>query len=120
VLVALAAAVSAAIATGDRAGPDPSRRDQAGASETRSRSALRAHLSLLLVAGALGALAFAVENAHQSWSAVYLADTLHAEPMLVGAGPAVFAGFVALTRFAISTLNAHRAWIVFTAGAMTH
>lgn len=117
-LVALAAAVSAAIATGDQAGPDPRRRDHAGASEARSRSALRAHLSLLLVAGGLGALAFAVENAHQSWSAVYLADTLHADGALVGAGPAVFAGFVALTRFAIGTRNAHRAWIVLTAGAM--
>ncbi|MBT2224335.1 MFS transporter [Nonomuraea sp. NEAU-A123] len=158
VLVALAAAVSAAIATGDqvgpdsrrsvqvgpdsrrsvqvgpdsrrsvqvgpdsrrsdRAGPDSRRRDHAGAPEARSGSALRAHLSLLIVAGGLGALAFAVENAHQSWSAVYLADALHAEGAVVGAGPAVFAGFVALTRFAIGTRNTHRAWIVLAAGAM--
>lgn len=80
---------------------------------------LRVHLPLLLVAGGLGALGFALENAHQSWSAVYLADVVQAGPALVGAGPAVFALSVALTRFAISAVKTPRAWIVLIAGAVT-
>ncbi|MER6580574.1 MFS transporter [Nonomuraea sp. NPDC001023] len=119
VLVLLAAgAVSAALVNGDRARPDAGRRDHDRTSAARSRPGLRAHLPLLLVAGGLGALGFAVENAHQSWSAVYLADAVHAGPVLVGAGPAVFALAVSLTRFAISAVQARRAWIVLTAGAV--
>ncbi|MFF4189710.1 MFS transporter [Nonomuraea sp. NPDC001831] len=119
VLVLLAAgAVSAALVTGDRARPDAGRHDHDRTSAARSRPGLRAHLPLLLVAGGLGALGFAVENAHQSWSAVYLADAVHAGPALVGAGPAVFALAVSLTRFAISAVQARRAWIVLTAGAV--
>jgi hypothetical protein len=48
----------------------------------------------------LGALAFAVENAHQSWSALYLDDELGARPATAAAGPAVFAAVVAVTRLA--------------------
>lgn len=59
----------------------------------------------LLIAGGLGAVAFAVENVHQSWSAVYLGDVLSAEPAVAAAGPAVFAGVVALTRFAVAPLS---------------
>ncbi|WP_433256976.1 MFS transporter [Streptosporangium sp. CA-135522] len=82
----------------DRPGPAP----EGGA---RGRSLPRAYLPVLLVAGALGALAFAVENAHQSWSAVYLADILRADPVLASAGPAVFAAVVALTRFAAGSVR---------------
>ncbi|MEV0234604.1 MFS transporter [Nonomuraea sp. NPDC050786] len=118
-LVALSAgAVSAAIGTRGRTQTDPGRHDRTRTSAAHSRPGLRAHLPLLLVAGGLGALGFAVENAHQSWSAVYLADTVHAGPALVGAGPAVFALAVSLTRFAISAVKTRRAWIVLTAGAM--
>ncbi|MEW9556389.1 MFS transporter [Nonomuraea sp. NPDC050783] len=119
VLVMLAAgAVSAAIAAGGRTRTGPRRHDHARAPAAPGRPRLRAHLPLLLVAGGLGALGFAVENAHQSWSAVYLADTVHAGPALVGAGPAVFALAVSLTRFAISAVKTPRAWIVLTAGAV--
>lgn len=118
-LVLLAAgAVSAAIVTDDRTKADHGRRDRDRTSTAHSRPGLRAHLPLLLVAGGLGALGFAVENAHQSWSAVYLADTVHAGPALVGAGPAVFALAVSLTRFAISAVRTRRAWIVLTTGAV--
>jgi hypothetical protein len=58
-------------------------------------------LSLLLL-GTLAALAFAVENAHQSWSAVFLADETGAGPATAAAGPAVFAAVVAATRTALS------------------
>ncbi|MGW4802056.1 MFS transporter, partial [Nonomuraea sp. NPDC004297] len=118
-LVMLAAgAVGAAIGTGDRAQAGSVRHDHAHPSTARDRPGLRAHLPLLLVAGGLGALGFAVENAHQSWSAVYLADTVHAGPALVGAGPAVFALAVSLTRFAISAVTTRRAWLVLTTGAV--
>lgn len=64
--------------------------------------ARRLRLGPLLVVGALGALAFAVENAHQSWSAVYLYDIAAAGSAGAALGPAVFAAMVAATRFAIS------------------
>jgi MFS family permease len=72
----------------------------------------------LLVAGGLGALAFAVENAHQSWSALYLSDVMSADPAVAAAGPAVFAAIVAITRFALSTLDVAHAKVV-VAGATT-
>lgn len=62
----------------------------------------RLRLGPLIAVGALGALAFAVENAHQSWSAVYLHDIAAAGGAGAALGPAVFAAMVAATRFAIS------------------
>ena len=73
----------------------------------------------LLVIGALGAMAFAVENAHQSWSAVFLGSELEAGPVLASAGPAVFAAVVALTRFSISPLGARLAPALVATGAAT-
>jgi MFS family permease len=72
----------------------------------------------LLIAGGLGALAFAVENAHQSWSAVYLADVMAANPAVAAAGPAAFAAVVALTRFGVSAVRASHVKVV-VAGAAT-
>ncbi|MFG1616174.1 MFS transporter [Nonomuraea wenchangensis] len=124
VLVMLGAgAVSAAIVAGDRTRADAGRHGRARTVTARTVTArsgpgLRAHLPLLLVAGGLGALGFAVENAHQSWSAVYLADTVRAGPALVGAGPAVFALAVSLTRFAVSAVKTRQARIVLTVGAV--
>jgi MFS family permease len=74
-------------------------------------------LAPLLVLGGLGALAFAVENAHQSWSALYLTDELGARPAVAAAGPAVFAAVVAVTRFASAGLSARRPTAVIAAGA---
>jgi MFS family permease len=73
----------------------------------------------LIVAGGVVALAFAVENAHQSWSAVYLGDVLAAGPAVAAAGPAVFAAVVAATRFAVATLNGRHALAVLVGGAVT-
>lgn len=72
-----------------------------------------------LLLGALGALAFAVENAHQSWSAVFAADVLDSGPGLSAVAPAVFAGTVALTRFSIGGIPDAYARIVLLAGAAT-
>ena len=96
---------------------DPERRDALGAATVRAAAAPRrparraVPLAPLLVLGGLGALAFAVENAHQSWSALYLADELGAGPAVAAAGPAVFAAVVAVTRFSSANLAARpRRW----------
>lgn len=73
----------------------------AGDGEDRT-PARRLRLGPLIAVGALGALAFAVENAHQSWSAVYLHDVAAAGGAGAALGPAVFAAMVAATRFAAS------------------
>ncbi len=99
--------------------------DAAGAArggERRGRRGYRRHavrLFPLLVVGGLGALAFAVENAHQSWGAVYLADVAGAGPALAAAGPAVFAAVVALTRFAAGAVGSRHAAAVLVCGAAT-
>ena len=74
-------------------------------------------LQPLLVLGGLGAVAFAVENAHQTWSAVYLGDVQSAGPALAAAGPAVFAAVVALTRFAVAPFSTAYATAVLITGA---
>lgn len=76
-------------------------------------------LGSLVVVGALSALAFATENAHQSWSAIYLGDVLNASPALAATGPAVFAAVVATARFTTSALGVAHPLAVVTAGALT-
>jgi MFS family permease len=71
-----------------------------------------------LLIGVLGALAFASENAHQSWSAVFAHDELHAGVGPSAVAPAVFAGTVAITRFAIGGLKSAHARTVLLAGAL--
>lgn len=56
----------------------------------------------LVAVGLLGALAFAVENAHQSWGAVFLHDALNTPTWLTAAAPATFAAVAAAARFAAS------------------
>jgi predicted MFS family arabinose efflux permease len=72
----------------------------------------------LLLVGVLGALAFASENAHQSWSAVFAHDQLHSSTGLASVAPAVFAATVAITRFSIGGLKAARAQTVLLCGAL--
>jgi hypothetical protein len=70
-----------------------------------------------VIVGVLGALAFASENAHQSWSAVFANDELGSGPGLSAVAPAVFAATVAVTRFAAGGLSAAHARTVLLAGA---
>jgi fucose permease len=70
--------------------------------ERRSRFLLPVHRWVLLL-GALGALAYWIENAWQSWSAVHLERTLDADPAVSGLGPAVFAAAMTAGR-----LTGHR------------
>lgn len=130
VVAVAAAAVAAALA---RSGRVPGRRDELGPATDRvgpaasdaaraggapprpARSAVQ--LAPLLVLGGLGALAFAVENAHQSWSALYLEDELGAGPAVAAAGPAVFAAVMAVTRFASANLAARRPAAIMVGGS---
>ncbi len=58
----------------------------------------------LIVFGCLGALAYLVENAWQSWGAVYMEATLDASAGLSSTAPAVFASAAAAGRFAGNAL----------------
>ena len=130
VVAGAAAVVATALA---RRGLDPERHERDGASRRSRRrtaavrkprhgltGAIRrrtGRIAPLLVLGSLGALAYAVENAHQSWSALYLQDELGAEPAVAAAGPAVFAAVIAVTRFASASMAARRPTVVIVAGA---
>ncbi|MFC7584659.1 MFS transporter [Nonomuraea antimicrobica] len=63
----------------------------------------------LLVVGAIGALAFAAENAYQTWAAVLLTDAFTASPALAAVAPAAFATTAALTRLATAAITLRRA-----------
>ena len=86
--------------------------------ESRARRLRGSGVSLktLLAIGGLGALAFAVENAHQSWSALYLRDEIGVGAATAAAGPALFAATVAVTRFATGAIGRPR--LLLTAGAL--
>jgi predicted MFS family arabinose efflux permease len=64
------------------------------------RGRLRGVPRPLLVLGLLCALAFFVENAWQSWGAIYLSDDLDASPLAAALAPALFAAAAASARFA--------------------
>lgn len=72
----------------------------------------------LVLVGLLGALAFASENAHQSWSAVFAHAELGSGPGAAAVAPTVFAGTVAVTRFALGGLSVRHARTVLAAGAL--
>jgi MFS family permease len=100
-------------------GPEPGEPGADTAAAPDSVPSARPRIVPLLLVGALGALAFAGENAHQSWSAVFAHDELHAGPGLAAVAPAVFAATVAVTRFSIGGVKAAHARTVVLAGALT-
>ena len=69
--------------------------------------------------GLLGALAFASENAHQSWSAILVTDALGTDAVRGALAPATFAAAVAVTRFAAGGLGVAHARRVLVAGSAT-
>jgi len=116
-LAVAAAAIAVAVAvirTGDGSVAPGDRAARGGLVSLR---AARVPLAPLLAIGALGALAFAVENAHQNWSALYLRDELGAGAATAAAGPAIFAGTVAIARFAAGALSSRRPALVVVAGS---
>jgi MFS transporter len=117
VVAPFAAVAAAAIAVAARFGTTPDPPSQA-ARRARSLKGAAVPVRMLLAIGALGALAFAVENAHQSWSALYLRDVIGAGPATAAAGPALFAAVVAVSRFAAGAVGDVRPVRVFAAGAV--
>ena len=69
--------------------------------------------------GLLGALAFASENAHQSWGAIFITDALGTDVALGSLAPAVFAAAVAVTRFAAGGISVAHARSLLVAGSAT-
>ncbi|MEI8409665.1 MULTISPECIES: MFS transporter [unclassified Kribbella] len=78
----------------------PGSRDRAQAVKTEKRRLE----PVLLVFGGLCAIAYVVENAWQSWSAVHLDTSLNAAPGLASIAPAVFAAAAASGRIAGNAL----------------
>jgi len=81
------------------------------------RPALGSFAPFLLI-GLVGALAFAVENAHQSWGAVFLSDELHAPPGIAALAPATFAVFAATARFASSAARGLKPPLLLVGGSL--
>jgi MFS family permease len=97
-LAVIGVALGGIIATTHGSGPDDHTTDDTAPTE-RVVGRLRC---VVLVLGALGALGYAVENAHQSWGAVFLTDVVASGPAMAAWAPAVFAAAVAITRLAAS------------------
>ena len=110
VLSVLAAAAIARVLPADGSGPEP-------AAPRGGPPGLRMPVVPLLLVGGLGALAYASENAHQSWGAVFLEDVLATGPGLGALAPAAFAAVVAVTRFGVSTLDPAHARTVLVLGS---
>lgn len=100
-------------------GADPGVREE-GAEPRDSDSRAGAAVAVLpvLLLGTLGALAFAGENAHQSWSAVFFEDELGTGPGLSSTAPAVFAAVVAITRFSVGAVKATQGRGILILGAV--
>jgi MFS family permease len=118
VIVAVAALLAAALmarALPTRAGAAvPGQSVSTGMADAR----LPALPTLSLIGlGLLGALAFASENAHQSWSAIFATDALGASPAVGTLAPAVFAGTAAITRFSTGRISAAYARPTIAVGA---
>ncbi|MFB7469941.1 MFS transporter [Kitasatospora sp. NPDC056184] len=111
VLLPVAVLLAAAAAVIGRPGPARERPEPGPESEPESAPAsgprsgpVRRRAGVadrpLLLLGVLCALAFLVENAWQSWSAVMLRAVLHTGPGAAAAGPVVFAASAAVGRLA--------------------
>ncbi|MBG6191733.1 MFS family permease [Arthrobacter sp. CAN_A212] len=74
-------------------------------------------VAAILLIGILGALAFAGENAHQSWAAVFFEDELSTGAALGSTAPAAFAAVVAITRFSTGELQPAHATRTLVLGA---
>ena len=113
-LVASAVTLRALAAESHPSGPldSPDRREHATGAGTRAPATIA-----LVGFGLLGALAFASENAHQSWSAVFVTDALGSDASLGSVAPAVFAAAVAITRFATGGIGVAHARTMLATGS---
>jgi MFS family permease len=69
----------------------------------------------LVALGIVGALAYATENAHQSWGAVLITDVFDS-PGLAVLAPATFAASAAITRLGLAPLSRKHPVLVLTGG----
>jgi MFS family permease len=88
----------------------------AGVRVAKEPASDRTAVAPLILVGILGALAFATENAHQSWSAVFAHDVLHTGTGVAAGAPAIFAGVVAITRFSIGRVPVRHAMTLIRCG----
>lgn len=73
-------------------------------------------LAPLLAVGTVAALAFAIENAHQSWGALMLTDVFGARPQLAAVAPAAFAATAAVARLGLAPLTRSHPDLVLLGG----
>ncbi len=73
----------------------------------------------LLALGLIGALAYATENAHQSWGAVLITESFSASPQLASTAPATFAAAAALARLTLAPLSRSHPVPLLIAGGAT-
>jgi MFS family permease len=99
----------------------PRHRSVLDSAARRSGAAVPGRLGVagfVLVLGVLTGIAFLIEDAVQSWSALHLERTLGAEPWLGGLGPGLFAGAMAVGRFSVHLVAGRlRDWLVIGVGA---
>lgn len=115
---AIAAVLDAVIAVVIVAG-SPASRLEAGVPAARPAGTVldRRLVVPLLVIGTLGSLAFASENAHQSWGGLFFEQELGSGPGRSAIAPAVFAAVVAVARFALSAVPPRFAGHILVLGA---
>jgi MFS family permease len=111
-VVAIAALGSISVAGTGRAAREPA---VAATGDSSSGPSLRTFVSLAV----LCALAFLIEDAVQSWSALHLERDLLSPPEIGGAGPAVFSGAMFVGRSAGQWLGArYTDRLLLTSGAL--
>ncbi|MFV2116179.1 sugar MFS transporter [Micromonospora sp. LOL_025] len=72
----------------------------------------------LALVGLVGALAYATENAHQSWGALFLTDSFTASTQTASLAPATFAAAAALTRLTLAPLSRTHPITLLTVGGL--
>lgn len=73
----------------------------------------------LIVVGLVGALAYATENAFQSWGAVFLTDEFAATAQVSSFAPAAFAAIAAVARLTLAPLSRSRPAILLATGGVS-
>ncbi|MCB7136377.1 MFS transporter [Cellulosimicrobium marinum] len=115
VIAALAAVVGVTAPAAEHAGTAPPAEDASPTARAARRAGALPVLALVVL-GLVGALAYAAENAHQSWSAVFVTDTFAASPLLASFAPATFAAAAAVARFTVAPLSRSRPLVLLVAG----
>lgn len=102
----------------DARGGTPRSNARRGASTRAPVSTLRrvGAAAPMVIVGLVAGLAYAIENAHQSWGAVMLVDVFTTSPGLAATAPAVFAATTAVARLALAQLSRDHPTAVLVGG----